>query len=212
LLSERLQYDRIERCAKTPASTTYLAIPHALPRHERDDKDGDGGDPSKDAKTDRKHLEGRAWHDKGRCSRRRRRGGRRLCDKGWSDAPGTERSVDTYGGQGAILDLLDLLTDRGEGQDAGLDHGAIGTARGQRRACYGVREADSRLNGVGGCNGCGRREGCGYSDRGNLAKGEIRRRERRHDTREDEGETEKGNEGKVHCDVEENETKSQLLR
>jgi hypothetical protein len=47
--------------------------------------------------------------------------------------------VDTYGGQGAILDLLDLLTDRGEGQDAGLDHGAIGTARGQRRAYYGVR-------------------------------------------------------------------------
>lgn len=36
-------------------------------------------------------------------------------------------------GCGAVLDLLDLLTDRGEGHDTGHDHGAIGTARCQRR-------------------------------------------------------------------------------
>ena len=93
--------------------------------------------------------------------------------KSGSDAPGSGLVRDTYGGHGAILNFLDLLTDRGESEDTGLDHGAIGTARCQRRACYAVRYADSRLNSAGGCNGSGRSEGCGYSDRGNLTKGEI---------------------------------------
>lgn len=38
-------------------------------------------------------------------------------------------------GCGAVLDLLDLLTDWDEGHDTCLDHGAIGTARCQRRPC-----------------------------------------------------------------------------
>ena len=55
----------------TSPPATHLAILHTLPSHERDEKDSDGSDPSVHPKTNGKHLDGRARHDKGRCSARR---------------------------------------------------------------------------------------------------------------------------------------------
>ena len=80
-------------------TTTYLAILHALPRHERDEKHGERGDPSKDDQTDGKYLEGRARHDKGHYSHRARgRCGRWRClwKRVERDAPGNVNGVVGY--------------------------------------------------------------------------------------------------------------------
>ena len=56
--------------------------------------------------------------------------------------------------QGAVPDFLDLLPDRGEGENAGLGHVAIETARRVSMMAR-IGGGDARLHGVGGCDGRG---------------------------------------------------------